>query len=143
MTLAKIGQIRDGIANAINTSIGASKGITAFPRWPDAYPSFPIAVVMPQSMDYHRLMGDGGGILSLEVLVVVSIGTNGYERAQSTLDEFLDFMSGESVHDAVEQYGTLNGVVKSIIVTGFDNYGSVAINQIEYLGARVLMEVST
>lgn len=143
MPSATLGAIREAIASILNTQLGPSTGLTAFPRWPDTYPSFPIAIVMPDSMEYHRLMGDQGGLLTLEVLVITSIGSGGYERAQEKLDELLDFMSGYGVHDAVEPFNTLNGIVDSVIVSGFDQYGAISLNDIDYLGARVKVEVTT
>lgn len=123
MTLAAI---RQGIAANLSTISGLRTS------WfvPDN-PSPPIAIVVPERVDYDVSFARGSDTFYLNVLI---IGGRINERtAQSSLDAFLDSTGTSSVKTAIESDKTLGGAAHSLRVTDWSGYGPLAIGDAQYL----------
>ncbi len=123
MTLAAI---RQGIAANLSTISGLRTS------WfvPDN-PSPPIAIVVPERVDYDVSFARGSDTYALNVLI---IGGRINERtAQSSLDAFLDSTGTSSVKTAIESDKTLGGAAHSCRVTDWSGYGPLAIGDAQYL----------
>lgn len=123
MTLAAI---RQGIAANLSTISGLRTS------WfvPDN-PSPPIAIVVPERVDYDVSFARGSDTYALNVLI---IGGRINERtAQSSLDAFLDSTGTSSVKTAIESDKTLGGAAHSLRVTDWSGYGPLAIGDAQYL----------
>ena len=123
MTLAAI---RQGIAANLSTISGLRTS------WfvPDN-PSPPIAIVVPERVDYDVSFARGSDTYALNVLI---IGGRINERtAQSSLDAFLDSTGTSSVKTAIESDKTLGGAAHSCRVADWSGYGPLAIGDAQYL----------
>ena len=123
MTLAAI---RQGIAANLSTISGLPTS------WfvPDN-PSPPIAIVVPERVDYDVSFARGSDTFYLNVLI---IGGRINERtAQSSLDAFLDSTGTSSVKTAIESDKTLGGAAHSLRVADWSGYGPLAIGDAQYL----------
>lgn len=123
MTLAAI---RQGIAANLSTISGLRTS------WfvPDN-PSPPIAIVVPERVDYDVSFARGSDTYALNVLI---IGGRINERtAQSSLDAFLDSTGTSSVKTAIESDKTLGGAAHSCRVNDWSGYGPLAIGDAQYL----------
>ena len=119
-------QIRQGIAANLSTISGLRTS------WfvPDN-PSPPIAIVVPERVDYDVSFARGSDTYALNVLI---IGGRINERtAQSSLDAFLDSTGTSSVKTAIESDKTLGGAAHSLRVTDWSGYGPLAIGDAQYL----------
>jgi hypothetical protein len=118
--------IRQGIAANLSTISGLRTS------WfvPDN-PSPPIAIVVPERVDYDVSFARGSDTFYLNVLI---IGGRINERtAQSSLDAFLDSTGTSSVKTAIESDKTLGGAAHSLRVTDWSGYGPLAIGDAQYL----------
>jgi hypothetical protein len=118
--------IRQGIAANLSTISGLRTS------WfvPDN-PSPPIAIVVPERVDYDVSFARGSDTYALNVLI---IGGRINERtAQSSLDAFLDSTGTSSVKTAIESDKTLGGAAHSLRVTDWSGYGPLAIGDAQYL----------
>jgi hypothetical protein len=118
--------IRQGIAANLSTISGLRTS------WfvPDN-PSPPIAIVVPERVDYDVSFARGSDTYALNVLI---IGGRINERtAQSSLDAFLDSTGTSSVKTAIESDKTLGGAAHSCRVTDWSGYGPLAIGDAQYL----------
>jgi hypothetical protein len=119
-------QIRQGIATNLSTISGLRTS------WfvPDN-PSPPIAIVVPERVDYDVSFARGSDTYALNVLI---IGGRINERAaQSSLDSFLDSTGTASVKTAIESDKTLGGAAHSLRVADWSGYGPLAIGDAQYL----------
>ena len=118
--------LRQGIANNLATISGLRTS------WfvPDN-PSPPIAIVVPERVDYDVSFARGSDTFYLNVLI---IGGRINERsAQSTLDAYLDSTGSASIKAAIESDKTLAGAAHSLRVTDWSGYGPLAIGDAQYL----------
>jgi len=118
--------IRQGIAANLSTISGLRTS------WfvPDN-PSPPIAIVVPERVDYDVSFARGSDTYALNVLI---IGGRINERtAQSSLDAFLDSTGASSIKTAIESDKTLGGAAHSLRVTDWSGYGPLAIGDAQYL----------
>lgn len=135
-----VSQIRKGL----QTRLKAISGLQAHAFWPDTV-NTPAAVVKPMSGQYHQAMGDPGfQMVSFEITLAIAATAKGLERGQIALDPYLDAEGTRSIKAAIEGDLTLGGLVSTLIVSGWDNYGAMAIGKvadIEYLGAQIQVTV--
>lgn len=128
-------QIRSGLAARLATIAG----LKASSVWPDSL-NLPAAIVRPQTGLYHQAMGDPGyQQLTYEIVLLVAPLQNGLAVGQSTIDPYLDASGTKSIKAAIEGDVTLGGLVSTLIVTGWRDYGTLMaaskVADIEYFGA--------
>jgi len=98
----------------------------------------PAAIVRPLTGVFASAHG-GAPTVSLEVIVVVALSS--LQTGQSTLDPYLEDTGSSSIYATIRADQTLGGVVRGTQIAGWRDYGSLVINGVEYLGARVDVEV--
>lgn len=127
--------IRQGIAANLSTISGLRTS------WfvPDN-PSPPIAIVVPDRVDYDVSFARGSDTFNINVLL---IGGRINERsAQTSLDAFLDSTGSSSVKAAIESDKTLGGAAHSVRVTDWSGYGPLAIGDAQYLTVTIRVMVN-
>lgn len=127
--------IRQGIAANLSTISGLRTS------WfvPDN-PSPPIAIVVPDRVDYDVSFARGSDTFYVNVLL---IGGRINERsAQTSLDAFLDSTGSSSVKAAIESDKTLGGAAHSVRVTDWSGYGPLAIGDAQYLTVTIRVMVN-
>lgn len=94
-------------------------------------------------MHYHQSMSTGGvSDIAFEVILLAApIARAGLDRAQDALDAYLDDTTTSSVKVAVENDGTLGGIVTAAEVAGWRDYGSLEVGDVEYLGVKFDLQV--
>lgn len=119
-------QLRQGIASNLATISGLRTS------WfvPDN-PSPPIAIVVPDRVDYDVSMARGSDTVAFSILVIS--GRINERSAQSTLDAFLDSTGSASIKAAIESDKTLGGAAHSARVTDWSGYGPLSIGDAQYL----------
>lgn len=98
----------------------------------------PAAIVRPLTGVFASAHG-GSPTVSFEVVIVVALSS--LQTGQRTLDPYLADTGSSSVYATIRADQTLGGVVRGSMVSGWRDYGSLVINGVEYLGARVDVEV--
>ena len=127
--------IRQGIAANLSTISGLRTS------WfvPDN-PTPPIAIVVPDRVDYDVSFARGSDTFYINVLL---IGGRINERtAQTSLDAFLDSTGSSSVKTAIESDKTLGGAAHSVRVTDWSGYGPLAIGDAQYLTVTIRVMVN-
>ncbi len=132
--MADFSAIRDGIQTRIETITG----LRAYSVWPDTV-NAPAVLVKPLRWGYRRAIGNVNQA-AFELLVIVSMGA-GLARAQAALDAYLDDTGVTSIKAAIEGGKTLGGIVDTLVVDGWRDYDSYEINGVDYLGAKINLEV--
>jgi hypothetical protein len=131
-----ISQVRAGLEFRLK---GIS-GLQVYAVWPDSLMT-PAAIVRPMSGQYHQAMGTPGfSELSLEITFLAAASQKGLENGQRLLDDYLDDTGPKSIKAAIEGDTTLGGIIQSLIVTGWTDYGSLAVAEIDYLGATLHLQ---
>lgn len=134
---ATISQVRKGL----ETQLKAITGLRAHATWPDTV-NAPAAIVKPMSGQYHEAMGSPGySAQTYEITLVIAATEKGLARGQEALDPYLDDTGTKSIKAAIEGDVTLGGLVQTLIVSGWDTYGSIAIGTVEYIGAKLHVNV--
>lgn len=132
-----ITQIRNGLA----MSLKAIPGLRVEAVWPDTL-NTPAALVRPMNGRFHEAMGSPGfSYLTFEIVILAAATAKGLKNGQELLDPYLEPSGPKSLKAAIERDITLGGVVTTLIVLGWQNYGSLAVADIEYLGAQLSVDV--
>ncbi len=127
--------LRQGIA----TNLATISGLRTSWFVPDN-PSPPIAIVVPDRVDYDVSMARGSDTFTFQVLVIA--GRIAERSAQSTLDAYLDSTGSASIKAAIESDKTLAGAAHSCRVTGWSGYGPLAIGDAQYLTVNFSVTVN-
>jgi hypothetical protein len=127
--MASLSALRAGIATRLATITGLRNAATV----PDN-PNPPIAVVLPNSIDYHTAFAKGMQTYSFTVILIV--GRVDERTAQNKLDGFVSSTGASSVKLAIEGDKTLGGAAFDVIVTEMRNYGQLSIGEVVYLSAE-------
>ena len=131
-----IAAIRQGIA--ANLATISTLRTSAFV--PDN-PTPPIAVVIPQRIEFDRAMGRGMDDLTFTVMVIAQRASE--RNAQSVLDGFCNSSGATSVKAAIESDKTLGGACFDLRVTEMNAYGPLSIGDAIYLSASFSVTVIT
>jgi hypothetical protein len=131
-----IAAIRQGIA--ANLATISTLRTSAFV--PDN-PTPPIAVVIPQRIEFDTAMGRGMDDLTFTVMVIAQRASE--RNAQSVLDGFCNSSGLTSVKIAIESDKTLGGACFDLRVTEMNGYGPLSIGDTVYLAASFSVTVIT
>ena len=131
-----IAAIRQGIA--ANLATISTLRTSAFV--PDN-PTPPIAVVIPQRIEFDTAMGRGMDDLTFTVMVIAQRASE--RNAQSVLDGFCNSSGLTSVKAAIESDKTLGGACFDLRVTEMNDYGPLSIGDTVYLSASFSVTVIT
>ena len=130
--MALVSELRDGLKANLATITGLRTADTA----PDN-PNPPIAIVLPQSVQYDNAFQHGMNTYTFSILVVVNRVSE--RTAQNSLDAYVSGTGSKSVKLAVESDKTLNGKAFDVRVTDLRNYGDITIGEINYFSAEFIV----
>ena len=130
MNTPTITEIREALAAAIAPAMRSSS-------YMQEKPQTPIAVVTGPEADFNEdSLSDS---YTFPVLILVSDATQ--RQATLTLDAALSSNGATSVRAAIEADTDLGGVVQYALPLGIRDYGTHVIQNVEYLGAALLVQV--
>jgi hypothetical protein len=127
--MASLSDLRDGIAE----NLSSISGLRVSSFMPDN-PNPPMAVVTPQSIEYHKAFNNGFNTYSF--VVSVFVGRVSDRIGQANLDAYCASTGASSIKSAIESDRTLSGRCFDLIVSDMRNYGSVIIGDNTYLTAE-------
>jgi hypothetical protein len=127
--MASLSDLREGIAENLSNIVGLR--VSSFV--PDN-PNPPMAVVSPQSIEYHKSFANGFNTYNFTVAVFVARVSE--RTAQNNLDAYCASTGSSSIKSAIESNRTLSGRAYDLMVSGMSNYGSVIIGDNTYLTAE-------
>ena len=126
--------IRQGIA----TNLATITGLRTSAFVPDN-PTPPIAIVVPERVDYDTAMRRGLDTFTFKVLVIAQRASE--RGAQNTLDAFCDSTGATSVKAAIESDRSLGGAANDCRVTDLTDYGPLTVGETQYLAATFSVTV--
>jgi hypothetical protein len=127
--MALISELRTGLANNLATI----SGLRTTPTVPDN-PNPPIAVILPQGVEYDNTFGRGMNTYTFAVTVIV--GRVSERSGQNALDAYVSSTGSSSIKLAIESDKTLNGKAFDLRVTDSRNYGELTVGEVTYLSAE-------
>jgi len=127
--MANLTDLKDGLA----TNLSKIPGLRVSSFIPDN-PNPPMAIIMPQGIEYHKSFNNGFNTYSFVVSVIV--GRVSERTAQATLDSYCASTGTYSIKSAIESDRTLSGLAFDLVVSDMRNYGSVIIGDNTYLTAE-------
>ena len=127
--MASVSELREGIAENLSTIVGLR--VSSFV--PDN-PNPPMAVVSPQSIEYHKSFNNGFNTYNFTIAVFVARVSE--RTAQNSLDAYCAATGSSSIKSAIESNRTLSGRAFDLMVSDMRNYGSVIIGENTYLTAE-------
>lgn len=133
--MASISDLRTGIATNLATISGLRTSATV----PDSV-NPPIAVVMPNSINYDTSFARTGGD-DHEFIVLVIVGRVEERTAQNTLDAFCSGTGASSIKTAIESDKTLGGKALTLRCTQLRNYNQLTVGDITYLSGEFVVQV--
>ena len=131
-----LSQLRTGLA----TNLATITGLRTSAFVPDN-PTPPIAVVVPQRIEFDAAMGRGMDEYTFDVLVIAQRASE--RNAQTVLDGYCSSTGSSSVKAAIESDKTLGGHAFDLRVTDMSNYTSLMIGETQYLAATFTVTVIT
>jgi len=127
--MASLSELREGIAKNLTSIVG----LRVSSYMPDN-PNAPMAVVIPQGIEYHKAFRNGFNTYNFSVAVFVARVS---ERiGQNALDAYCASTGSSSIKSAIESNRTLSGLCFDLVVSDMSNYGSVIIGDNTYLTAE-------
>jgi hypothetical protein len=127
--MALISELRTGLATNLATIAGLRTAATV----PDN-PNPPIAIILPQGVEYDNTFGRGMNTYTFAVTVIV--GRVSERSGQNALDAYVSSTGSSSIKLAIESDKTLNGKAFDLRVTDSRNYGELTVGEVTYLSAE-------
>jgi hypothetical protein len=124
------------IRTALATAVSSISGLRTSAFIPDN-PNPPIAVVMPERIEYDLNARRGADTYTFSIMVIVSRSDE--RSAQRELDAYL--IGPRAIKAAVETDRTLGGKVNTTRVTEMRSYSSVVIGETTYMSVQLVCEV--
>ena len=132
--MATISAVRDGLKATIEAAVS---GLHVYDTIPDSV-STPAAIVIPISGAPRTL----GAVKDTQQYVLRLLVSRTAERAaQDALDGYLSYSGSSSIAAALKATSGLGVSGVRAFMTGWENYGEVAWNDVAYYGADVLITV--
>ena len=132
--MASITNIRSGLA----TRLATISGLRTASTMPDN-PNPPIAIVIPDNINFDNAFQRGMDTLTFRIFVVV--GRADERTAQNSIDSYCATSGASSIKAAIEGDKTLGGAAYNCRVTDMRNYGSVIIGEVTYLSCEFVVAV--
>jgi len=130
--MALVSELRDGLKANLATIAGLRTTDTV----PDN-PNPPMAIVLPQSVQYDNAFQRGMTTYTFSVVVIVNRVSE--RTGQNSLDAWVSSTGASSVKLAIESDKTLNGKAFDVRVTDVRNYGDITIGEINYFSAEFVV----
>lgn len=129
-----LSELRTGLA----ANLATISGLRTSAFIPDN-PSPPIAIVVPQHIDFDNAMGRGLDTYTFDIVVIANRMSE--RTAQTTLDAFCNPTGSSSVKAALEIDKTLGGKAFDLRVTDMSSYTALALGETTYLAATFSVTV--
>jgi len=126
--------MRQGLA----TNLATISGLRTSSFVPDN-PTPPIAVVIPNKVDFDSAFQRGADEYTFKVVVIAARASE--RSAQNTLDAYCNATGATSIKTAAEIDKTLGGSAMDCRVTDLTDYGPVQIGDTQYLAATFTVTV--
>lgn len=117
-------------AQALQTALSTIPGLRAASYLPDQV-NPPMAVVTPQTINYHEAFRNGDPPILF--VCTVFVGRMSDRSAQDALYGYMSATGAQSVRAAIEADPTLDGKVSACVVTSANNITFAEIAQVVYL----------
>jgi len=130
--MATVSAIRTGIATTLSSISGLRTSATMLDD-----PKPPVAMVMPERVEYDLTARRGADRYTFVVQVLVSRADE--RTAQNNIDPYVT--GPTSVKEALFADPTLNGAAQTSRVTELRSYGQVLYGETLFLGAEFVVEV--
>ena len=130
------------IRDALKTTISNISGLRCYDTVPDNALNFPIAIIIPTSIDFDLAMQRGTDQYDFDLLVAVQRADS--RTGQDKLDAFVTGQGSSSIRQIIYNNSTLGLANTSAHVTSMSNYGAdVSLKCIDAIGANLSIEVFT
>jgi hypothetical protein len=130
--MALVSELRDGL----KANLATIPGLRTTDTVPDN-PNPPMAIVLPQSVQYDNAFQRGMTTYTFSVVVIVNRVSE--RTGQNSLDAWVSSTGASSVKLAIESDKTLNGKAFDVRVTDVRNYGDITIGEINYFSAEFVV----
>jgi hypothetical protein len=130
--MALVSELRDGL----KANLAKIPGLRTTDTVPDN-PNPPMAIVLPQSVQYDNAFQRGMTTYTFSVVVIVNRVSE--RTGQNSLDAWVSSTGASSVKLAIESDKTLNGKAFDVRVTDVRNYGDITIGEINYFSAEFVV----
>lgn len=130
--MALVSELRDGL----KANLATISGLRTTDTVPDN-PNPPIAIVLPQSIQYDNAFQRGMNTYTFSVLVIVNRSSE--RTAQNALDAYVSGTGTRSIKLAIESDKTLGGKAFDVRVSDLRNYGDITIGEINYFSAEFIV----
>lgn len=127
--MATLTELREGLVD----NLSKIPGLRVSTYTPDN-PNPPMAIISPQSIEYHKAFKNGFSTYNFTISVYV--GRVSERSAQANLDAYCIPTGPYSIKNAIESDRTLSGRCFDLVVSDMRNYGSVIIGENTYLTAE-------
>lgn len=132
--MATIGAIRDGLAVRLATI----SGLRVSDVMPDSI-NPPHAIVRLDSATYD--VAQGGDAVDYTFTIVIIASRTSERVGQDKLDGYLSPTGSSSIRAAIDADNDLGGVVDSCRAIEIRNYGTIAVGEVQYVAAEIVVEV--
>ena len=131
-----VGALRTGLA----TNLATISGLRTSSFIPDN-PTPPIAVVIPQRIEFDAAMSRGMDTYTFEVIVIAQRASE--RGAQDALDGYCNPTGSTSIKAALQSDRTLGGAAFDLRVTEMSSYSPLSVGDTVYLSATFSVTVIT
>ena len=131
-----VGALRTGLT----TNLAAISGLRTSSFIPDN-PTPPIAVVIPQRIEFDAAMSRGMDTYTFEVIVIAQRASE--RGAQDALDGYCNPTGSTSIKAALQSDRTLGGAAFDLRVTEMSSYSPLSVGDTVYLSATFSVTVIT
>lgn len=121
-------------ATALGTAISTISGLRVIAHPTDQI-NPPVAVIEPNSVDYHKAFANGLSQMTFTITVIVSRAAD--RLALLNVDPYIATEGASSIRQAVEDDQTLGGVVQAVKMTGATSFVTISIAEASYFAAQL------
>lgn len=130
----------DDLLEAIQTRLATISGLRTHAYAPDnVHP--PCAYPLPRAGTYENTLTSAPTTTFEIVVLAAPFDPRGLARAQKALNSFLARTGSASIRAALRGDVTLGGLAHTLDVKGWREYESLSVGGVEYVGARIDLEV--
>jgi len=136
--MATLSEIRDGL----KTTVGNISGIRCYDTVPDNAINFPVAIFIPNAIEFDLAMQRGTDLYTFDMLVAVQRADS--RTAQDKLDAFVTGSGSSSIRQIIYNNKTLGLSDTDARVVNMSNYAAdVNLNGVDGVGANLEIQVYT
>jgi len=130
--MALVTELRDGL----KANLATIPGLRSSDIVPDN-PQPPIAVVLPQNIQFDNTFQRG--MVTYTFAVVVIVNRVSERSGQNSLDLYVSGTGAHSIKRAIESDKTLGGKAFDVRVSDVRNYGDITVGEVNYFSAEFVV----